>query len=222
MGTTRLQIYNDALLLCGQTFLASLTENREPRRLLDQVWDSQGIEYCLEQGQWQFAMRTVRIDYDPDIETQFGYTYAFNKPTDWVLTSALCSDERFTMPLTRYRDEIDNWYADITPIYLHYVSKDEDYGFNLGRWPATFGDYVSAYFASKVILKLSSDKALRAALLTPKSGILAQSLMIARSRAAMTQGTRFPAAGSWVRSRRGLASGRGPLGDGGTSGSLNG
>lgn len=226
MGTTRLQIYQDALLLCGERFLASLTENNEARRLLDNVWNSQGVQYCLEQGQWQFAMRAIRLDYDPDIQTQWGYTYAFNKPTDWVLTSALCSDERFTMPLTRYRDEVDNWYADITPIYLQYVSNDADYGLNLGRWPSTFADYVSSYFAQQICTKLTRDKQVLRALLGPqlngKDGLVDQNLLIARSRAAMTQGTRFPAAGSWVRSRRGLASGRGPLGDGGTSGSLNG
>ena len=37
---TRLQLYNSALLLLGERNLASLSENREPRRLLDHVWDT--------------------------------------------------------------------------------------------------------------------------------------------------------------------------------------
>lgn len=222
MGTTRLQIYNSALLLCGQTFLASLDENIEARRLLDHVWNTGGVRFCLEQGQWQFAMRVEMIDYDPDVDTQFGYTYAFDKPDDWVLTSSLCSDERFSSPLTQYRDEVDYWVADITPIYVQYVSDDDQFGGDLSRWPESFTAYVGAYFASQIIMKLSTDKQLRKDLLTPNTGILDRAKLVAKNRAAMTQGTRYPATGSWVKSRIGLTRGRGPLGDGGTSGSLNG
>ena len=221
MGTNRLQIYNDALMLCGEKFLASLTESGEPRRLLDNVWSSNGVRYCLEQGQWQFAMRTQEIDNDPDITTEFGYTYAFDKPSDWVLTSALCSDERFTTPLTQYRDETDYWVADITPIYVQYVSDDDQFGNDLSRWPSTFCDYVAAYFASKIIFRLSADDKMRMALLQPGHGILDRSKLIAKNRAAMTQGTRYPATGSWVHARAGRRRG-GPLGDGGVGGSLTG
>lgn len=80
--TTQLDIYNGALLHCGERFLASLTEQREPRRLLDRVWSSNGVKTCLEQGQWNFAMRTIQIDYDPSIAPSFGYARAFQKPND--------------------------------------------------------------------------------------------------------------------------------------------
>ena len=219
-GTTRLNIYNNALLLCKERFLASLTEEVKARRLLDQVWDSNGVRYCLEQGQWQFAMRTQQIDYDPDTDSQFGYQYVFEKPTDWVLTSAMCSDERFTTPLTQYTDEsgagVDYWTADITPIYVKYVSDDDQWGNDLSRWPASFCDYVSAYFASKIVLELTGSKDLIAAIITPRTGILDRAKLVAKSRAAMTQGTQYPATGSWIRSRRGRFGG-GPLGDGGTN-----
>ena len=72
--TDRLSIYNDALLLCGERGLASLTENTEPRRLLDQVWNNEGVIKCLELGQWHFAMRGVQVDYDPDLEPSYGYS----------------------------------------------------------------------------------------------------------------------------------------------------
>jgi hypothetical protein len=103
--TTQLDVYNDALLLCGERFLASLTEEREPRRLLDRVWASNGVRTCLEMGQWNFAMRSVQIDYDSGVQPAWGYNRAFAKPTDWVLTSGLCSDEFMRSPLTRYIDE---------------------------------------------------------------------------------------------------------------------
>jgi hypothetical protein len=216
LGTSRLQIYNDALLCCKERFLSSLTENCEARRLLDNVWASNGVRYCLEQGQWQFAMRTQQIDYDPDVDTQFGYTYAFDKPTDWVLTSAVCSDERMTIPLMQYRDEGPYWFADITPMYISYVSDDENYGGDLSKWPATFCDYVAAEFASRIVLKLTGDESRMAALSDPRQGMVARRLLIAKNRAMMTQPQQRPATGAWVRSRRGNWPGY----DGGNTGSL--
>ena len=222
-GTTRLQLFNDSLMLCGERFLASLTEDREPRRQLDQAWASNGVRYCLEQGQWQFAMRTQQIDADTAIDPQFGYQNAFDKPTDWVLTSAVCSDERFNVPLTQYSDEMGYWLADIDPIYVKYVSDDAAYGGDLPLWPATFCDYVAAYFASKVINKITSDKDKITFLLGQPGkiggGELGRRLKIAKSRAGMTQPTRFPAQGSWPLARGGRG---GTRRDRGNTGSLTG
>ena len=220
-GTNRLALYQSALLLCGERFLASLTENVESRRLLDNVWNEQNaVQYCLEQGMWQFAMRTDKIDNDPSVETQFGYRYAFDKDTDWVNTAAICSDEYFTTPLTRFADETVYWFADITPIFVKYVSNSTQYGYNLGIWPQTFSDYVSAFLSSRIIAKLTSDERRLDYILNPKTGMLAQKLALAKSKACMTQPTQFPAIGTWVRSRRGLGRGWGPLGDGGLGGQL--
>lgn len=218
-GTTRLKIYNNALILCGERMLASLTEARKPRYLLDQVWDSDGVRYCLEQGQWQFAMRTQKIEYDPSIEPDFGYIHAFNKPSDWVLTSAVCSDPYFKAPLTAYADELENWFADLSEIYVKFVSDDSDYGSDLAIWPSTFCDYVDALFASKIIIDLTADKGRIERLFgvpgDTDGGELGRRLKVAKSRAAMTQPAQFAPAGSWTRSRGG---GRG--GDRGNRGSL--
>lgn len=221
-GTDRLKLYNGALLLCGERSLRTLSEEREPRRLLDVVWDKGGVRYCLEQGQWQFAMRAQMLEPDPDITPAFGYNNAFTKPDDWVLTSAVCTDERFRTPLLAYNDELQNWYADISPIYVKFVSDDADYGSNLAIWPNSFCDYVEAYFASQIIYKLNADKE-RVQMLFGRpgdirGGELARRYTIAKNRAAMTQPTQIPAEGMWNRSRRGRY--RGPMGDGGTSGGL--
>src|SRR3990172_6386068 len=157
--TDRLSLYNKALLLCGEVFLAALTENREPRRLLDHVWNTGGNNYCLEQGQFWFAMRTVMIDYDPAITPAFGLQKAFTKPGDWIRTSAVCSDEYFKVPITGYAFEANDWYYDLTPIYVKYVSNDAAYGGDLSRWPATFTDYAATYYASLIIAKLAGDRA---------------------------------------------------------------
>src|SRR3972149_5633972 len=158
MAATRLKIYNDALLFCGERTLASLTEDVEPRHLLDHVWNSDGVQGCLEEAQWHFAIRTVQIDYDPDEDPQFGYNYAFTKPSDWVLTSALCSDEYFKSPLLGYWDEAGFWYADLQTIYVRYISNDVDYGMDLSLWPRSFSEFVAAHFAYKITPKITGDK----------------------------------------------------------------
>lgn len=204
---TRLELYNGALLLCGERFLSALTEDREPRRLLDHVWDADGVRYCLEQGEWQFAMRTQQISQDPSIEPPFGYQYAFNKPTDWVATHAVCQDEFFNVPLTQYADEGDNWYAEIDPIYVKFVSDDADYGNDLAGWPQSFAEYVEAFLASKIVYKLNGNPKMVEFLFgkpgDPRGGELHRRLLIAKNKAAFTQPTRFPAESSWNSSRRG-------------------
>lgn len=226
MGITRLQLYNNALMHCGERALASLSEEREPRRLLDQVYTTTGITYALEQAQWWFAMRASMIDADPDVAPTFGYTNAFTKPSDWIRTCAVCSDEFFRTPLLAYADEMGgsaaSWYADITPIYVKYISNDDDFGGNLSAWPATFCDYVSALFASRIINKLGGDRTNQQATLLgppgqPQKGTLAMSLHTAKAKAAQTQPTQYLAQGNWSRARMGR---RGGYNDRGNQGSL--
>lgn len=210
--TTRLRLYNDALLLCGERAVSTLTETTEPRRLLDQVWDSNGVRKCLEEGQWRFAMRTQKLDYDPDIEPDFGLNRAFTKPSDWVLTSAVCSDEYFTEPLLNYTDESGYWYSDIDSIYVKFVSDDTAYGMDLNSWPDSFQEFVSAHFASRIVLKTAnSEKAKNIYALREKL------LKDAKSKAAMAEPTKFTPRGSWTRARQ-----YGSRGDRGNRGSLTG
>lgn len=202
--TSQLTLYNDALLLAGERFLASLTEEREPRRLLDHVWSNDPVKACLEMGQWYFAMRTMQVDFDADIEPPFGYKRAFTKPTDWVLTAALTSDEFFQVPITRYIDEAGFWYSDLDTIYVRFVSSDIGYGNNFDLWPQSFREVVAEFLCSKIVLKITdsedeesrSEKRLKAKLLKAKNA------------SAMAGPTIFPARGNWGLARQGTASSR--------------
>lgn len=204
MGTSRLQIYNDACLMAGERSLANLTEDTEARRLLDQVWNNSGVDSCLEEGQWQFAMRTVMLDYDPSVVPPFGYNRAFNKPTDWMLTSALCADEFFRVPLTRYVDEAGYWYSELDQIYVRYVSNDAAYGNNLGIWPKSFQEFVSAHFATQIILKLSDNDSRWSKFVNPENpehSVRGRALLKAKSRCAMSGPSTSVAQGNWTKSR---------------------
>ncbi len=204
MATDKLQLYNGALRIIKQRRLASLTENVEPRYLLDDVWDNGAVQFCLEEGQWNFAMRTVAIDYAPAIEPGFGYRYAYTKPSDWVRTAALCSDEYFNIPLNEMSDEAGYWYSNIIKMYVKFVSNDPSYGFNFALWPQTFQQFVQAYLAQQIAPRLvqsASDK-------EDVDKTYSKALSDALAKDAMNGPTTFPPTGSWVASRVGAADSR--------------
>lgn len=197
MSASKLSLYNDALTLCGERTLASLTENREPRRLLDQAWASGAVNFCLETGQWNFAVNSVKLVYSPSVEPPWGYRRAFDKPTDYIRTMAVASDEYFKNPLLRYVDEAGFWFADLDEIYIRYVSNLPEYGGNMGRWPGSFSDMVSSYLASKIVTKITQDTAKRSFVISDYEKRRKE----AKSNDAMNEPTVFPPRGSWVRAR---------------------
>lgn len=204
---TQLALYNEALRLIGERRLASISENREPRRVLDDVWNDGAVNYCLEQGQWNFAMRAIEITASTATIPAFGYVNAFDKPNDFIRTCGVAEDEFFNVPLTRMVEEVGFWFADIDPLYVRYVSDAASYGLDLTRWPATFTKYVAAFLASEVVFTLTQSTDKQKYIL----GIMAQRLKDARSKDAMADPTAFTPQGGWSQSRHGsLRRDRGP------------
>ncbi len=159
--TDRLSIYNGALRLLGERRLDDLNEDVEARYLLDDVWDDNGVKHCLEQGFWKHAMRTVKLDYDPDYTTPFGHKYTFEFPSDFVKLYGLCTDEFFTNPVQLYQTEGNFIFADYTELYMRYVSNGNQYGMDFALWPESFTKYVQSYFAwaiSKTLTDATVDE----------------------------------------------------------------
>lgn len=204
--TTKLQLYKDALRLCGAASIAALSDEVEGRRLLDEVWDGGGVRKCLERGSWQFAVRTQMLDFDVSVDPAFGYSHAFLKSSDWVTTTAICTDEFLRSPLLHYIDEVGYLYADEDVLYVQFVSDDAAFGGDLSTWTGTFNDFAVAYFASQVIHRLTSDKERLAMLLGPdmsgeRRGYLVEKLRTARSKDAMQDPTKLLPAGTWTTAR---------------------
>lgn len=197
--TTQLTIYNGALRVLGERKLASLTEDREDRHLLDDVWADGGVRYCLEQGQWNFAIRTSSLEYDSAVEPDFGYSRAFSKPSDFVRLAGFSDNEFFNGAFDAYEDEAGYWFTDVDTLYLRYVSDDASYGLNLSLWPATFNRYVQAQLALDISRKLTSG----ASKTKDIEAIVQKRLIDARSKDAMNEPTRYPPRGSWVQARHG-------------------
>lgn len=199
---TQLGLYNQALTLLGERKLASLSENREPRRVLDDIWDG-GVKYCLEQGQWKFALRTSKLIYAPEIEPSFGYARAFEKPSDCVRVAKLCSDEFFNMPLLAYNEEAGFWFASLDEIYISYVSDHASFGGDLTLWPESFVKWVGLFLATeggKRITQSTTD-------LEKLDKVQRRAKTDALSKDAIQGPTQFLPQGSWARARNGSRNG---------------
>jgi hypothetical protein len=205
MATTQLKLYNEALRILGARKLLAITDNIVTRRELDEAWDAGALDFCLEKGLWNFALRTVEAEFDPSETSQFGFNFAFSRPLDYIRLSQISVDERFSNPLLDYVDEAGLWWCDLNKIYISYVSNDTDgYGADYSMWPVSFTKFVAAYLAKEVREKIakggiSEDRV---------NKIYKERLTDSRSKDAMEDPTKFPPVGNWRRSRRGRSASR--------------
>lgn len=199
-ATIKLSIYNEALNdFLGERTLSSLSESRSPRRILDSIWDAGAIDYCLERANWNFAIRTVKASYSPSIQPDFGFRYAYDKPSDWLRTAAISSDENFYCTLERFADEAAYWWCDIDTIYVKFVSKGDDYGYDLSKWTQAFREYVASYLAFKACKRITGDR-------VDKEEIgkqMKKAFYSAKSHDSYGEPASFFPRGSWVNARHG-------------------
>lgn len=200
----KLAIYNDALSHLGERALSALTENREPRRLLDGVWDFNAIDRALQKGQWKWALRAVALTYSPSVEPSFGYTYAFNQPTDMLRLSYMCEDERYHFPLLQYMDAGGYWFSDLDTLYIQYVSNDASFGNDMSLWTDAFCEYFACHMAVKIAPRLTQA----ASRIDELMKLEAKLLLKAKSLDAMADPAKELPMSSWEGSRYGSRGGR--------------
>lgn len=203
----KLVLYNMALAHLLEGSLASLSEGVEKRRTLDTFWDN-AVKVCLGETFWKFAKRTVSIDASGSVEPAFGFQNAFRVPDDWIRTDEMSGYEQLQPPLIDVRLEAGYWYANVTPIFLSYISSDPLYGLNIGGWPEEFVDFVALELACKTCKRITG----KADLLESPKGLLVQrrgAMRRAMGNDAQNDPIKFPPRGSWATSRRGYRVGRG-------------
>lgn len=154
---TKLGLFNGALRILKERKLDTVTDDEFKRYELDAEYDA-AIAIMLERGMWNFAMRTVAIDFDPGVDGDFGYRYAFEKPSDWVKTSKVSANPNMfpLMGANEYLHEGAYWWSNSTPIYVSYVSNGASYGLDLTAWPASFTRAVEFELALRVAPTVTS------------------------------------------------------------------
>lgn len=203
---SKLEIYNGALKYVGTERLnitTGLTENVAARFELDREYDG-AIKYMLEQAGWKFALRTVEITADPDIEPDFGPVNVFAKPDDYVRLAGISTGGDFEIGTEpEYYEEGPYFYSSNATLYLKYVSSGDDYGLNLGSYPQHYCEALFAWLAYNIVLPVSKDR-------NDRNDILAQHkhhLNTSKRLHAISDPVKVKAPGNWVRSRLGF---RGP------------
>jgi hypothetical protein len=197
----KLGLYNAALTEVGERVLGSLAENTEARRVLDAVYDNV-VADCLTSGGWNFATQSIQAESDTGVAPSFGYQQVFTKPSDWVRTLAVSADEYFTTPLLEYFDDPSIWSADISPIYVRYVSNDTGLGRDLTKWPRSFTRYVELELASRILPRVNQNASLKETINKDRD----RARRAALNEDAMNEAQpKFPPPGSWTLSRRSAA-----------------
>jgi hypothetical protein len=200
VGTSRLQLYNEALRMVGDRRLSTLTENRTPRFLLDDVWDADFVNRILEAAIWTFAIRMTRQEPSPEIEPTYGYRLAYEYPDDLRRVAGVWIDEFMRVPQERYATERRIIYQDLQPLYLSYVSSHEQYGGDLSLWTGAVTDYAGAYMASEIAPHLTHLSA------PEREGLQKETKRLFKAAAAldaMEQPAKHFPMGQWAQARRG-------------------
>lgn len=192
----KLSLYNSALRLIGDIKLSSLSDNTEAQYVIDDIF-LDCCYYCLEAGYWNFAMRASELDDDPSVEPQFNYQFAFRRPDDWLRTAAVFGDSYERNSVQDYAFEQGYWYAQITPLYVRYVSKDDAYGMNLGKWTQHFQKFIEAHIASEICTRLSQSTSKQEELYKLEE----KRKRDAMNKNAMENPVRYPELGQWAKSR---------------------
>lgn len=197
----KLRIFNEALRLQKARELSSISEDREPQRALSSAWGSadEVVTRALGRADWNFALRSAESAYDAALETNFGFRYAHNKPTDMVRLSGMSADPYFARPLIamEYSEEAGRWLTDYAALYIRYVSNGDAYGMDSSLWSEDFIAYLAAYLAFQTAGRIPGSDSDREYF----QRLMRATLKEAKSANAMSDGVKFPPRGTWTRAR---------------------
>lgn len=152
MAVSKVQLYDNALLLLGQRKLTGLTEDREPRYLLDDAYDLDATAYCLEVTRPSFASKTAKLD-SPTTSAIHDLDSVHTLPDDFITIVGVYSDAKLDQPISRYLIEANTLVCEYDTVYLRYTSDDHVDAFT--DWSPSFTRVVSAYLAREICIKVN-------------------------------------------------------------------
>jgi len=126
-------------------------------------------------------------------------TYAFEKPLDWVRTTAISADPNFLNRLDEagFTDENGYWFTYPQKIYVQYVSNDDAYGLDTSKWPEYFIDWLELRLAKKVCKRDTQSTTLYDAISADEK----RALLNARGKNGMNKATARMDRGRWNKAR---------------------
>lgn len=155
MAVSQLGLYNDALLLLGQRRLASLTEAREPRYRLDDIYGIEALEFCFEMAQPTFARESISL-FSPAVSSVHALDSVHTLPSDYISLIGAYTDDKLDQPLNRYIIENQTIACEFATIYVRFMSNTFVTSFT--NWTPSFARVVSAYLARELAGRTTPDK----------------------------------------------------------------
>lgn len=157
MAVSKLGVYNNALTLLGERKLATEFESRNPRYVLDEVWNLGAADYCLELSKPNFAQKTTALT-SPAVSAQHALDQVYTLPAGFIAlvgSGTIYSDNELQIPVKRYLLEGRTLATDIaTTIYVRYITSTAP----IGQWTPAFARLVAAYLAKESASRLNPSK----------------------------------------------------------------
>lgn len=204
--TSKLSVWNAALVTLGNYPLASTGDNVSAARTLNSVWDDT-LAFMIEAGMWKFAacptaMSTTSAStaISGGSTTPMGFHYGYALPSDYVRIIAISDNNRYRPTLIDWDIQENVLFCDASKVYLKYVSNSTGYGYASTNWTPAFTKALSDELALRAAPLLLAASQTKIEQLEKKAK---QSLFTAKQRDAMQNPESWPPPGRLVRSRAG-------------------
>jgi hypothetical protein len=188
-------IYNRALQILGIEEINSNTDDSVRKVKLDVALSSDLVESLLEDTSWHWAVSSAKIQENPSLEPEWGFTKVFDKPDNMQRLDGVFVDPYMQVPLKHYKDEGPYIFAEVTELYIQYVNRE--FLTDPSSWPAHFKRLVSSAMARDVAPSFGKNAQERYDILAVFKDAQAESKNID----AMQSPPRTISNGSWTSSR---------------------
>jgi hypothetical protein len=146
---TKLQVYNDALVLLGDARIATLSDDVAGRYELDNLYD-RAVLYVTRQAAWNHAIKFVFPTAGAASYHAFAYSYA--KPGDWLRTHSIYTQVGTREYPIDARELATTWALNVnTGVCFRYIAS----GVAESLWTEGFVLALAAYLAFAVAERVS-------------------------------------------------------------------
>lgn len=164
MATSKIQVCSNALILLGQSTIASFSESNDRATACSNLWDN-SRQAVLRSHPWNCSIKRVALA--PDVTApDFDWTYQFTLPGDCLRVLSVGQDG----DSPEYRLEGRKILIDDNPAYLKYIFDNED----VASWDSQLVEAMTRYMAFSMAYALTKSTSLRDSLYQEFSLLLKQ------------------------------------------------
>lgn len=205
----KLATWKQALIHLEKETITTVTDDVEPRYVFDAAWPGVVAE-AFNEGDWNFAKKSVALVLNVSETAALGYTYVFDYPADYMRTLVVSATTDFMRGgIPDYVDQGGFLHSNNNVLYLRYISDAKMVDASVTTWPDMFWLYVAVKLALATCGKLTSGDTLYERLEKKQKKALRQ----LKSVDARNEPNKTIPMGSWLRARRSGYGNSGELGN---------